>query len=160
VRFNPLRDNPRAALLLVDNAVYPTWASSCDVDPYHGWVMAYGPGTLAQKAVLNVTPDSSEGGIWASDTGPAADPSGGVYVPTGNGTFDAALGGRDYSDSVLQLSLEGSSLVVRDHFTPHDQAQLSDGDTNVGVKRTAVASRPAWTSSSLVATAGQGLRDL
>ena len=36
VRFNPLRDNPRAALLLVDNAVYVTWASSCDVDPYHG----------------------------------------------------------------------------------------------------------------------------
>jgi hypothetical protein len=78
VRFNPLRDNPRAALLLVDNAVYLTWASSCDVDPYHGWVMAYEPGTLAQKAVLNVTPDGSEGGIWASDTGPAADPSGSV----------------------------------------------------------------------------------
>jgi hypothetical protein len=132
VRFNPLRDNPRAALLLVDNAVYLTWASSCDVDPYHGWVMAYEPGTLAQKAVLNVTPDGSEGGIWASDTGPAADPSGSVYVPTGNGTFDAALGGRDYSDSVLQLSLEGSSLVVRDYFTPHDQAQLSDGDADVG----------------------------
>ena len=135
VRFNPLRDNPRAALLLVDNAVYLTWASSCDVDPYHGWVMAYEPGTLAQKAVLNVTPDGSEGGIWASDTGPAADPSGSVYVPTGNGTFDAALGGRDYSDSVLQLSLEGSSLVVRDYFTPHDQAQLSDGDADVGSSR-------------------------
>ena len=63
VQFNPLRDNPRAALLLVDNAVYLTWASSCDVDPYHGWVMAYDPGTLAQKAVLNVTPDGSEGDL-------------------------------------------------------------------------------------------------
>jgi hypothetical protein len=132
VRFNPLRDNPRAALLLVDNAVYLTWASSCDVDPYHGWVMAYDPGTLAQKAVLNVTPDGSEGGIWASDTGPAADAGGSVYVPTGNGTIDAASGGRDYGDSVLKLSPEGSSLVVSDYFTPHDQAQLSDGDADVG----------------------------
>jgi hypothetical protein len=43
-----------------------------------------------------------------------------------------ALGGRDYSDSVLQLSLEGSSLVVRDYFMPHDQVQLSDGDADVG----------------------------
>lgn len=90
------------------------------------------PGTLAQKAVLNVTPDGSEGGIWASDTGPAADPSGSVYVPTGNGTFDAALGGPRLQRFVLQLSLEGSSLVVRDYFTPHDQAQLSDGDADVG----------------------------
>src|SRR5215469_16860557 len=62
VSFDALRENPRAALLLVNNVVYLTWASSCDVNPYHGWVMAYDAQTLAQKAVLNVTPDGSEGG--------------------------------------------------------------------------------------------------
>ncbi|MGC2326310.1 MAG: hypothetical protein WA604_06335, partial [Candidatus Sulfotelmatobacter sp.] len=105
VPFNPLRENPRAALLLVNSTVYLTWASSCDLDPYHGWVMAYDAETLSQKAVLNVTPDGTEGGIWASDAGLAADPNGNVYVPTGNGTFDAASGGRDYGDSVLKLAL-------------------------------------------------------
>ena len=79
----------------------------CDVDPYHGWVMAYDPRTLAQKAVLNVNPDGSEAGIWLSDTGPAVDSEGNLYVPTGNGTFDATSGGRDYGDSVLKL--DGSS---------------------------------------------------
>jgi hypothetical protein len=130
IAFDPLRENPRAALLLANEAVYVTWASSCDVDPYHGWVMAYDPQTLAQKAVLNVNPDGREAGIWLSDTGPAADAEGNIYVPTGNGTFDAGSGGRDYGDSVLKL--DGSSLAIRDYFTPHDQERISDADSDVG----------------------------
>jgi hypothetical protein len=130
VPFDPLHENPRAALTLANNSVYLTWASSCDVDPYHGWVMAYDPQTLAQKAVLNVNPDGSEGGIWLSDTGPAIDSEGNLYVPTGNGTFDATSGGRDYGDSVLKL--DGKSLAVRDYFTPFDQAAILAGDSDVG----------------------------
>jgi hypothetical protein len=130
VPFDPLRENPRAALLLANNSLYLTWASSCDVDPYHGWVMAYDPQALAQKAVVNVNPDGSEAGIWLSDTGPAADPEGNIYVPTGNGTFDAGSGGRDYGDSVLKL--DGSSLAIRDYFTPHDQDRISNADSDVG----------------------------
>jgi hypothetical protein len=130
VPFDPLHENPRAALTLANNSVYLTWASSCDVDPYHGWVMAYDPQTLAQKAVLNVNPDGSEGGIWLSDTGPAVDSEGNLYVPTGNGTFDATSGGRDYGDSVLKL--DGKSLAVRDYFTPFDQESILAGDSDVG----------------------------
>jgi hypothetical protein len=130
VDFDPLRENPRAALTLANNNVYLTWASSCDVDSYHGWVMAYDPQTLAQKAVLNVDPDGSEAGIWLSDTGPAVDSEGNLYVPTGNGTFDATSGGRDYGDSVLKL--DGSSLAVRDYFTPFDQENILAGDSDVG----------------------------
>jgi hypothetical protein len=130
VDFDPLHENPRAALTLANNNVYLTWASSCDVDPYHGWVMAYDPQTLAQKAVLNVNPDGSEGGIWLSDTGPAVDSEGNLYLPTGNGTFDATSGGRDYGDSVLKL--DGKSLAVRDYFTPFDQASILAGDSDVG----------------------------
>src|ERR1700757_2728351 len=130
VDFDPLHENPRAALTLANNLVYLTWASSCDVDPYHGWVMAYDPQTLAQKAVLNVNPDGSEGGIWLSDTGPAVDSEGNLYVPTGNGTFDASCGGQDYGDSVLKL--DGSTLAVKDYFTPHDQGRISEADSDVG----------------------------
>lgn len=130
VAFDALKENPRASLLLVNNHVILTWASSCDVDPYHGWVMAYDAQTLAQKAVLNVTPDGSEGGIWASDTGPAADGAGNIYVPTGNGTFDAGSGGRDYGDSVLKL--DGATLSILDYFAPHDQEQISNADADLG----------------------------
>jgi len=130
VEFDPLHENPRAALTLANNSVYLTWASSCDVDPYHGWVIAYDAQTLTQKAVLNVNPDGSEAGIWLSDTGPAVDSEGNLYVPTGNGTFDATSGGRDYGDSVLKL--DGSTLAVRDYFTPFDQADILAGDSDVG----------------------------
>jgi hypothetical protein len=132
VSFDARRQNPRASLLLANDTLYLTWGSSCDVDPYHGWVMAYDPKTLAQKAVLNVTPDGTEGGIWMSDTAPAADANGYVYVPTGNGTFDASSGGRDYGDTILKLSVEGSAFVIRDYFTPHDQQHLSDADDDLG----------------------------
>lgn len=130
VPFDPLHENARAALTLANNSVYLAWASSCDVDPYHGWVLAYDPQTLAQKAVLNVNPDGSEAGIWLSDTGPAVDSEGNLYVPTGNGTFDATSGGRDYGDSVLKL--DGTSLAVRDYFTPFNQADILAGDADVG----------------------------
>ena len=130
IAFDPLRENPRAALTLANSTVYLEWASSCDVDPYHGWVMSYDAHTLAQKSVLNVNPDGTQAGIWLSDTGPAVDAEGNLYVPTGNGTFDAANGGRDYGDSVLKL--DGSSLAIRDYFTPHDQQRISEADTDVG----------------------------
>ena len=132
VVFDPLRENPRASLLLTGGSVYLTWASSCDIAPYHGWVMAYDPASLVQQAVLNVTPDGREGGIWAADTGPAADAAGNVYVPTGNGTFDAASGGRDYGDSELKLALEGGQLAIRDYFTPYDQERISARDADLG----------------------------
>lgn len=130
VAFDALRENPRAALTLANDHVYLAWASSCDVDPYHGWVMSYDAQTLTQKAVLNVNPDGSEAGIWLSDTGPAVDSEGNLYVPTGNGTFDAGRGGRDYGDSVLKL--DGSTLAIKDYFTPHDQDRISNADSDVG----------------------------
>ena len=132
VEFDALRENPRAALLLVDGVVVVTWASSCDVGPYHGWVMAYDARTLEQRAVLNTSPDGSDGGIWQSDAGAAADEGGNIFMATGNGDFNAANGGRDYGDTVLKLGLEGKKLVVRDYFTPFNQKELDAHDGDLG----------------------------
>lgn len=132
IDFDPLRELPRASLLLVNGHVYLTWASSCDVAPYHGWVMAYDTHTLSQTAVFNTSPDAEESGIWMGDTGPAADKDGNVYVVTGNGKFDAAMAGRDYGDSVLKLSLTNSGLGVRDYFTPSNQKALNAEDLDLG----------------------------
>lgn len=136
--FDPLRENPRAALLLADGAVYLTWASSCDVRPYYGWIMAYQPHTLRQLAVFNTAPDTGESGIWQSDTGPAADNVGNVYVSTGNGHFDAARArphngdGGDYGDSLLKLRLQGNRLTLLSYFTPYDQDALNSTDGDLG----------------------------
>ena len=133
ITFDALRENPRAALLLSGGEVYLTWASSCDVGPYHGWVMAYDARTLQQRAVLNTSPDGDDAGIWQSDAGPAADDDGNVFVATGNGDFNASTaGGRDFGDSVLKLRLTGQKIVVRDFFTPFNQKLLDAKDWDLG----------------------------
>ncbi len=134
IAFDPLRENPRAALLLSNGTVYLTWASSCDVGPYHGWVMAYDAQSLKQKAVFNTSPDADDSGIWASDTGPAADKDGSVFVATGNGSFDVAKGGRDYGDALVKLSFDGQNLRPADYFAPFnvDQLDANDGDLGSG----------------------------
>ena len=129
VTFDALKENPRAALLLASSNVYLTWASSCDVGTYHGWVMAYDAHTLAQVVAFNVSLDAEEGGIWLGDAGPAADQEGNLYVPTGNGKFDAAAGGRNFGDSVLKL---GPKLALLDWFTPYDQQDLNRHDADLG----------------------------
>src|SRR6266404_684475 len=130
--FDPLRENQRAALLLAKGNVFITWASSCDVGPYYGWVMSYDARTLKQTGVLNVAPGAKESGIWQADAGPAADSNGNVYLITGNGKFTAASGGRDYGDSVLKIALTPNGLAVRDYFTPADQERLNDTDGDFG----------------------------
>jgi hypothetical protein len=132
VIFDSWKENPRAALLLVNGMVYLTWASSCDVGPYHGWVMAYDAATLQQKGVFNVSPDAADGGIWAGDTGPAADSDGNIFVATGNGKFDAGSNGRDYGDSLLKLRLGPDGVALRDFFTPANQEQLNASDSDLG----------------------------
>lgn len=130
--FDPLRENPRAALLLSKGTVYLSWGSSCDVGPYHGWIMAYDAASLQQKAVFNTSPDAGESGIWASDTGLASDQDGNVFVATGNGRFDVAKGGRDYGDTLLKLKLAGRSLTPIDYFTPFDADSLEAKDNDLG----------------------------
>jgi hypothetical protein len=130
--FDALRELPRAALLLANDQVFLTWGSSCDVKPYHGWVMAYDRQTLSQTAVLNTSPRGGESGIWQSDNGPAADEQGNVYLATGNGTFNVSAASHDYGDTVLKLGLESGKLIVRDSFTPSNQDALNSRDADVG----------------------------
>ncbi|HEX4561804.1 MAG TPA: PQQ-binding-like beta-propeller repeat protein [Gemmatimonadales bacterium] len=133
VSFDPLRENPRAALLLDHGVVYLAWASSCDVAPYHGWVMAYDAKTLKQRAVLNTSPDGADAGIWQGDAGLAADSAGHVYAATGNGSFDTAgTRRRNFGSSVLQLTLGDTTLTVTDFFTPWNQASLTTDDEDLG----------------------------
>jgi len=133
INFDALHELPRAALLLAGGNVYLTWGSSCDVDPYHGWLMAYDAHTLVQIAVFNTSPDAEKSGIWLGDTGPAADQEGNVFLVTGNGKFSAFVPpGRDYGDSILKLALTNRSFAVRDFFTPFNQQELDAQDFDLG----------------------------
>ena len=132
IAFNPLLENQRPGLLLLNNVIYITWGSQNDQNPFHGWVMGYNETTMQQVAVYNTTPNSKEGGIWQGGSGAAADASGNIYVATSNGIFDANLGGTDYADSFLQLSTAGGTLAVADYFSPYNQGIMGVDNLDLG----------------------------
>jgi hypothetical protein len=151
VAFDALRQMDRPGLTLANGSVYLAYASHGDNGPYHGWVLGYSASTLAPTAVFNATPNGSEGGIWQGGTALAVDSSGNLYLETGNGTFETTMnsGGfpvnGDFGDTFLKLAVDTSStasnqngnlngwgLKVADYFTPFNQANLNNGDVDLG----------------------------
>ncbi len=128
VIFDAKMENQRAALLLSGGFLYVAFSSHCDIDEYHGWVLAYDATTLTQVAAFNSTPNGQEGGIWQSGNGPAATPSGSIFVGIGNRTFDASS--NNYGDSLVKLAAR--TLKVLDYFTPTDQSFLQGNDLDFG----------------------------
>ncbi len=139
VNFSPRQENQRAGLALTNGVLYIAWGSHEDAPPWYGWLMGYtyNGSAFAQQAVLNVSPNTSEGGIWMAGGAPSVDSGGHLYVITGNGLFDgAATSGSsdDFGDSFLQLAPGAGQnhLGVSSFFTPSDQASLYAGDKDFG----------------------------
>lgn len=138
VAFNPSPENQRAGLALVGGVVYIAWASHGDASPWYGWVMGYDAVSLSHLYTFNAAPNTSEAGIWMGGGAPSADPSGNLYVITGNGIFDVTNSkapNNDYGDSFLQLT---SRLTVSQYFTPANQADDYAGDVDFGSGGTSV----------------------
>lgn len=127
--FNAKTNNQRTALTLANGQVLIAWASHEDIQPYHGWIMAYDAKTLQQTAVFCVTPAGATGGIWQSGRAPAVDPAGNIYYETGNGDWDGKV---NFGETMLKLHVEGDRLVLADYYTPADYAELNDRDADFG----------------------------
>jgi hypothetical protein len=130
--LRPLTANQRGALLLLNGVVYVPFASFADAYPYHGWILGYNAGSLAQTTVFNTTPDGGGGGIWAAGGPIAVDPTdNSLFVPDGNGTFNLDTGGASVSDSILKLSTT-NGLRLQNYFTPFNQSCLDVADKDLG----------------------------
>ncbi len=136
--FDPKQYNERAGLLLLNGVVYLGWSSHCDIEPYTGWLMGYNENSLAQTSVLNLTPNGSEGSIWQSGAGLAADSSGNIYFLDANGDFGTTLNGSgmpangNYGNAFMKVSTAGNKLVPADYFTMSNTVAESDADEDLG----------------------------
>ncbi len=137
IAFDPKWENQRPGLLLTNGNVYLAWGSHCDFANFHGWVMSYNATTLAQTGVFLTTPNGTDSGIWMGGTGLASDTENGetrLFVPTGNGTFDATIpyttNQADYGDDLLRLNAT-SGLSVEDAFTPMDEPTREANDLDL-----------------------------
>jgi outer membrane protein assembly factor BamB len=110
-----------------------------DAPPYQGHVVMIDRRTGAIAHVFNtlcsnrhflMAPRScgaSDSAIWAR-AGAVIEPgSGRILVATGNAPFN---GSTNWGDSVLELSPDASRLLH--NWTPRNQAQLNDSDTDLG----------------------------
>jgi hypothetical protein len=135
VNFDPQKQNQRPGLLLLNGIVYIAYASHCDWDYYHGWLLGYDATTLQQKIIYNTTPNALRGGIWMSGAGPAADSLGNIYVATGNGE-DGVNGSEEQTDttnrgeSALKLMPNSTqtALSVSTYFRPFNFETLDGSD--------------------------------
>ncbi len=138
VTFDPKQYKERPGLLIQNGTLYTSWSSHCDIRPYGGWMMTYNQTTLAQTAALDFVPNGSDAAPWNAGAGPAADPSGNVYISLGNGTFDTTLNGQgfptsgDYGNALVKLALNGNTLSPVDYWTMYNSVSESSVDTDLG----------------------------
>jgi hypothetical protein len=124
----------RASLLLLNGVgsgvVYVGFSSRAETGV--GVIMAIDKATLTSKEVFRPTPTANtQGGIWMSGAGLAADSNNDMFVSIGNGYFDGIT---NWGDSVVRLSncSVTNSCSVTDSFTPYDQCALASKDVDLG----------------------------
>ncbi len=123
--FNPLFQNQRPALLLLNGVVYVGYASHCDKGSYHGFLIGYDAKSLKQIAMFNPSSTGKAASIWQSGQGPTVDASGNIHVVTGNGSWD---GQSNFSESFLKLDPQ---LHLLDWFTPSNHERLDRNDLDL-----------------------------
>lgn len=87
---------------------------------------------------------STRSAIWAR-AGAVIDPStGNIFIATGNGPYD---GMTNWGDSLIVLNPDATQILA--NYTPADNTQLNDSDTDLG------STSPVLLSPSLVAQGGK-----
>jgi Legume lectin domain/Chitobiase/beta-hexosaminidase C-terminal domain len=138
VSFSPLRAHNRVALDYYNGYVYIAFGSHGDMGEWHGWVMAYDAVTLAQTALICLSPNGIGVGVWGAGAGLPIDnggTAGRMFLVTGNGTFSSYppfTSANNYGDSIVQFSLGNGTLTPTDAFTVFNQASLSAADLDQG----------------------------
>jgi hypothetical protein len=73
------------------------------------------------------------GGFWMTGAGIAADASGNIFIASGNGDFDTTnVPATETGDTILKLGTTNQVLTLLDYFTPFDQLDLDNTDTDLG----------------------------
>jgi hypothetical protein len=146
--FDPMTQDQRGALNLVNGWIYATFAAFLGGDeelsaPYHGWVVACNQHDLSQQLFLSTTKNVIGGGCWGPG-GAAAAPDGTLYVSTGNAAADDAYWANlpsgqhpgdvgDYFEGVIRVQLTaGPGLKVIDWYQPSWAQKLNTGDLDFG----------------------------
>jgi len=166
-QFIPQHQMQRPALVLTPYAGTQQGVLYIPFGQDRGWIFAYDAQTLQLLAVFCSAPNvtlSGHGlsGFWGSGGAVAANSSGILYAATADGVFDADLGGSDYGDTVLKLSLTYNSSTsqyqfqVLDYFSPTDQTCRYQNDDDLGSGAPMILPTQLGSNPDLLLMAGKG----
>ena len=120
-----LAEQQRGALTLLGGTVYvPFGGLFGDCGNYRGFVVGLSAAGVAGQSTFAV-PTSREGAIWAPP-GPVVDPTGTLFVATGN---SASTSRYDQGNSVIALTPQLGEVGT---FAPTDWARLNESDLDLG----------------------------
>jgi hypothetical protein len=134
VAFDPQNQWNRTSLAINNGNLYVGIGSHCDNSSASitGWLLRYNTSLALQTAFHTIeTPahgNTELASIWMTGFAPAIDPSGHVYVVTGNGDYSRP--DHDFGESALNLPANLTSVTSR--FTPASYRGLNDNDTDFG----------------------------
>jgi len=134
VTFNQQSQWNRTGLAYTQGSIYIGIGSHCDnnASSTSGWLLHYSSSLKPQRGFHTVE-TAGHGGtelasIWMTGFAPAIDPSGNLFVVTGNGDFSSRQA--DWGESVLKLP--PTLTHVLSQFTPADYSSFNNGDEDFG----------------------------
>jgi hypothetical protein len=128
----------RAALLAANDTIYVGFANFDSLESIAtqtGFVYSYSPVDITRPThIFQPAPNAGScdgltwrgGDVWQAGRGLAADPSGNIFLSTGNGFYD---GISNFANTLLKLSPD---LALKDWFTPANWLTLCQNDLDLG----------------------------
>jgi len=135
--FDPIKHQNRVALTLSQGVLTVGFASHCDQNNYHGWVLRFDTTSSPIRPLTPymTNPNTGHGGLWQGGGGFPVDAAGNLYMVSGDGRSGTTnTTGTQLANAFIKLTNVGVSgtPAVGSWFMPSDVASLDNADTDIG----------------------------
>ena len=135
--FDPIKHQNRVALTLSQGVLTVGFASHCDQNNYHGWVLRFDTTSspIRPLAPYMTNPNTGHGGLWQGGGGFPVDSAGNLYMVSGDGRAGTTnTTGTQLANAIIKLTNVGiaGTPTVGSWFMPSDVAALDTADADIG----------------------------
>jgi hypothetical protein len=135
--FDPIKHQNRVGLTLSQGVLTVGFASHCDQNNYHGWVLRFDTTSSPIRPLppFMTNPNTGHGGLWQGGGGFPVDASGNLYMVSGDGrSGTTTTDGTQLANAFIKLTNVGigGTPTVGSWFMPSDVATLDTGDVDIG----------------------------
>ena len=135
--FDPIKHQNRVGLTLSQGVLTVGFASHCDQNNYHGWVLRFDTTSSPIRPLTPymTNPNTGHGGLWQGGGGFPVDSSGNLYMVSGDGrSGTTTTDGTQLANAFIKLTNVGvaGTPTVGSWFMPSDVASLDNADSDIG----------------------------